>query len=137
MSENEKKSNSKPTVASETRKAIRSAVENHLHQAVITSGSNGEFRIDASLTGTAKDAAKTAVISYAQRELCKAGHMVTLTCDSTAPGSATYYFDFNTDKGKERVVVGVAMDTDRAAYLVKRGESFGQSILNKVKRVFD
>lgn len=125
---------SKPTVVSETAKALKSVADSH---AVLSNGSNGEFRIDASLTGTAKDAAKTAIMAHTQRKLCRAGHLVIVTCDSTAPGKASYYFDFSTDKGKERVVVGVTMDNDRAAYVLKRAESFRQSILNKVKGVFE
>ena len=124
--------NDKPIngLASDVQKALKDAVNNQLHQAVITSKSNGEIKIDATLTGTARDAAKSAVVNHAARKLCEGGYVVSVTCDSKAPGKATYYLDFETEKGRERIVVGVAMDNDRASYLLKKVTSGMQSIFS-------
>ena len=109
---------SKPSQA--VGKALTDSAESKMNQAVLTKDAPTQYRVDASLKESSAAVAKTVVINEAFRSLCKQGYVVSLTCDSNAPGRANYYFDFNTERGKERISVGVTMDNDRAAYLVKK-----------------
>jgi hypothetical protein len=103
-------------------KAVTSAILdaiNSQHQAALMRSHTSDLQVHLNLTGTAAGAAKAFIMSEAQRQLCNAGHLTTLTC-SDSPGHAFYYFDFNTTGPDRRIEVGVTMDSDRVDYLVKK-----------------
>ena len=110
----------------DARKAVTQAILdsiNSQHQAALMRGDNSHPEVHLSLTGTAGGAAKAFIMAEAQRRLCNAGHVTTLTC-SDSPGHAFYYFDFSTSGPDRRIEVGVTMDSDRAEYLVKKVSSW-------------
>lgn len=114
------------SVLEATKSALRESIDSKLAQAVLTRSTNGEFHIDANMKGLAKDTMQQVIINDASRRLCEKGLVTTLTCESRAPGKATYFFDFSTERGRERIEVGFSMDNDRAAYLGKKVLSFIQ-----------
>jgi len=126
MPKDKKTSSYKEMMINTTKVAVKEAIYTSLHGAVISSDVNGEIKLDANLIGsTAKDAVKNAVMNLTFKSLCQNGYAVSMTCESMAPGTARYYFDFNTKKGHERIVVGVEMGTDRVGFLLKKvGNAF-------------
>jgi hypothetical protein len=103
-------------------KAVTEAVLdaiNSQHQAALMRSQSDQVQVHLNVTGTAAGAAKAFIMREAQRRLCNAGHVTTLTC-SDSPGHAYYYFDFNTSGPDRRIEVGVTMDSDRADYLIKK-----------------
>lgn len=102
--------------------AVLDAVNSQHHQAVFRAGPDGP-KVDLSLKGTAGKAATAFIMGEAQRRLCNAGKLTTLTC-SDSPGHAYYYFDVSTGGKDRRIEVGVTLDTDRAEFLVKKVSSF-------------
>jgi hypothetical protein len=113
-------------IVAATRKALKESIDSKLCQAALTKSNAGEFQIDANLKGLAADTMKKELVNETLRRLCNNGFVSSLTCESTAPGKATYYFDFTTERGRERVEVGFSMDTDRAAFVGKKVLSFIQ-----------
>ncbi len=102
--------------------AVLDAVNSQHHQALFRAGPDGP-RVDLTLKGTAGKAATAFIMSEAQRRLCNAGRLTTLTC-SDKPGNAFYYFDVSTGGPDRRIEIGVTLDTDRAEYLVKKVAGF-------------
>ena len=98
--------------------AILDAI-NSQHQAALMRSDSDQLQVHLNLTGTAAGAAKAFIMGEAQRRLCNAGHLTTLTC-SDSPGHAFYYFDFNTSGPDRRIQVGVTMDSDRVDFLLKK-----------------
>ena len=118
-----KKSNTKQLIPSVVSDAVTQAICTKFNQANVTKPSPNALTVNAFVTGTAKDVVQTIIIDEAKSILCKNGYQFSCTKASTAPGKAEFLFDFNTERGKERVAVGVTMDTDRASYLFKKMKS--------------
>ena len=100
------------------------ATKKHFNQAIVTEPSKNSVSVSAFVTGTAQEAVQAIIVDEAKNLLCRSGYQFSCKKSSSAPGKAEFLFDFNTEKGKERVAVGVIMDTDRASYVVKRMKSF-------------
>ena len=98
--------------------AVLDAINSQHHQALFRSGTSGP-QVHLTLTGTAGKAATAFLMGEAQRRMCNAGWVTTLTCNDS-PGHAFYYFDVSTSGPNRRVEVGITMDSDRAEYLIKK-----------------
>ena len=113
-------------IVAATQKALKESIDSKLCQAALTKSNSGEFHIDANLKGFAANTMRQELVNEARRRLCNSGFVSILTCASQGPGKATYYFDFSTERGSERVEVGFSMDNDRAAFVGKKIMSFIQ-----------
>ena len=118
------KSNTKPLSPTIVKDAMVEATKKHFNQAIVTEPSKNSVSVSAFVTGTAQEAVQAIIVDEAKNLLCRSGYQFSCKKSSSAPGKAEFLFDFNTEKGKERVAVGVIMDTDRASYVVKRMKSF-------------
>jgi hypothetical protein len=98
--------------------AVLDAINSQNQQARFRATSS-DVEVNLTLTGTAGKAATSFVMAEAQRRLCNAGKVTTLTCNDK-PGQAFYYFDVTTGGQDRRVEIGVTFDSDRAEYLVKK-----------------
>ena len=100
--------------------AVAEAVKTQFNQGIVTKPTQNSVSVSAFATGTAKETIKTVIVDATKNILCRSGFEFTCQQASSAPGKAEFLFDYNTAKGKERVSVGVTMDTDRAAFYAKK-----------------
>ena len=114
------KPSSKTLTPSIVNDAVAEAVKSKFNQGIVTKPTQNSVSVSAFVTGTAKETVKTAIVDTTKNILCRSGFEFTCQQSSSAPGKAEFLFDFNTEKGKERVSVGVTMDTDRAAFYAKK-----------------
>lgn len=117
-------STAQPLIPSIIKDAVSEAAKKKFNQAIVTKPTQNSLSVSAFVTGTAQDTVQTIIVDEAKNILCRKGYQFSCKKSSSAPGQAEFLFDFNTEKGRERVVVGVTMDTDRASYLVKKMKSF-------------
>ncbi len=118
-----KKPNAKPFIPSVENDAVAQAIQSKFNRANVTKPSPISLSVNAFVTGTAKDVVQTIIFEETKSILGNNGYHFSRTQSSTAPGKAKFLFDFNTERGKERIAVGVTMNSDRAYYLFKKMKS--------------
>ena len=115
-----KKTSPKVLTPSIINDAFAEAVKTKFNQGIVTKPTENSISVSAFVTGTAKDTVQAVIVDSAKNILCRSGFEFSCQQASSAPGKAEFLFHYGTEKGKERVAVGVTMDTDRAFFYVKK-----------------
>lgn len=115
-----KKTSPKALTPSIINDAFAEAVKTKFNQGIVTKPTENSVSVSAFVTGTAKDTVQTVIVDAAKNILCRSGFEFSCQQASSAPGKAELHFHYSTEKGKERVAVGITMDTNRALFYVKK-----------------